>query len=258
MKSDKKSIIWGLILLLVAAGLILLVFFPEVSPLANIALWKWPLAAVLVYWLLNNVIFGKSLRAHLDVFLPLGFLFILFKPEIAPLIGKSPDFVSGWAIFGIALLLTIALHLLMHGSGDSSERVVNIHYSDNADGENEKKGKDTTRNACNAGEQKNNTFSSSAVFCDLAERTSFSVNNLLGATEIYFQNTDAGDAATPIRLTFSNRFGEMVIHVPSDWKITSQVVNSFGDYRVRSNPETYTRELILQGSNRFGDTSVRP
>ena len=46
MKSDKKSIIWGLILLLVAAGLILLVFFPEVSPLANIALWKWPLAAV--------------------------------------------------------------------------------------------------------------------------------------------------------------------------------------------------------------------
>lgn len=227
MKTTKK-IVWGIILIVIAAGLAVYAFMPELEWFSGISVWKLILGAVLAWWLINNLIFGKSLREHFDIFLPLGLLFIVFKSNIA---GGALDFISSWIVIVIAVLLTTAVNLLFEDAGKKE------HKCSEADGCMSSSGK-------------------SAIYLDLAERNEFTTDNRFGSMHIYFQNTDMGDPAQSVKLNFSNEFGETVIHVPSDWRVTAQVKNSLGGFKVRPNPENCTRELIVSGSNRFGDTNI--
>lgn len=226
MRSTKK-IIWGIILLFLAAGLIVFAFMPEASVFDGISVWKLLVGAVLLYWIINNLIFGKSLREHFDIFLPLGLLFVIFKSDIA---GGKLNFIENWIVIVVALLLTAAVNLLLGDVGKSKyERVC-------AD--------------------KRNSSGKSIIYLDVAERCDFATDNKLGSMHVYFQNTDAGDASQPVSLTFGNKLGETVIHVPSDWKVTAEVENKLGSFKVRPNPAQHTRELFVYGSNELGDTTI--
>ena len=117
----RKRILWGIILLMLTAGLFLSVFFPEISPFYGIAVWKWFLGAVLLYWFIDHAVFGKSLCEHFDVFLPLGLGFMLFKSDIGRLSGVDFDLVNNWAVLGISVLLTVVVHLLFGSRSNDSD-----------------------------------------------------------------------------------------------------------------------------------------
>lgn len=236
MKFNKTRVLWSIILLILATGLFLSVFFPQISPFFGIAVWKWFLGAALLYWIIGHAIFGKTLAKHFDVFLPLGLGFILFKSDIERLSGTDLNYVNNWAILGISILLTIAVYLLFNNKKSTFKTTSSSK----------------TRNQA----QVKSSFKQGIVYFDLSDNTNFSVSNRMGETTVFFQNSELGDQSQPIRLDLSNDFGELTVHVPANWKITSHVDNSFGELCVRPNPTNFSRELVLYGSNRFGETQI--
>ena len=237
----RKRILWGIILLMLTAGLFLSVFFPEISPFYGIAVWKWFLGAVLLYWFIDHAVFGKSLCEHFDVFLPLGLGFMLFKSDIRRLSGVDFDLVNNWAVLGISVLLTVVVHLLF-----GSKRNIHVHFSNDSD---------ATAQTRNQSKVKS-SFSQKAIYFDLSDDTSFSASNCMGETTVFFQNSELGDQSQPVRLDLSNSFGAMTVHVPADWKITSYMSTEFGETYLRPNPTSFKRELFVYGSNQFGETKI--
>lgn len=235
--NNKKRVLFGIVLMIAAAGLLILAFIPEAG-LAGVEVWKWFVGAVLIYWLFNNLIFGKKLKNHFDVFMPLALLFIVFEEEIAPLLGKEPDFVNNWLIFGVGALLTVGIHLLLGGFDRKNVFCGNV------------------KGHINIGKKHDNRFSSSVCYFDLAEGNNHSVSNRLGETNVFFQNTDMGDTETPVTLNVENELGQTTVNVPADWRVTMKVCNELGDVNTRPDlPET-TREIIVTGSNRLGELSI--
>ena len=236
MTSSKKKIIWGLILLVLTVGLIFWVFVPDLGWPRGIALWKWFVGAVLLYWLINNAVFGKRLVDHFDVFLPLSLLFAVFRSDLSSAIGKDLSFISRWSVIGIAVLLTIALHLLLdnvkyvHREGDKSSEKIAVDATDSS-----------------------NSFKSSIDYFDLSQKKSFSVTNRMGETEVFFQNMNLVDLSEPVRLNLSNSFGELIVHVPPECKVTTHLDVKFGADTMRPNPDNPTWELLVFGVCRFGE-----
>ncbi|MGN0517148.1 MAG: hypothetical protein ACI4II_00310 [Acutalibacteraceae bacterium] len=217
----KNKIAWGIILILVAVTLILFAAFPGFM-LADIAAWKIIAAVILGYWLIDNLIFGDTLAEHFDIFLPVALGLIVFEKEIATALNKPEDLFSNWIIFISAILLTIAVHLLF--------------------------GKKCVRKD---GWQKNN-LSAGIFYLDASSGENLKVENKFGAAEVYFKNVNESDADMPVHLEVNNSLGAMSIHVPEDWFIESDIVNSMGAIDIRENVIVNGRKLIVTGENKKG------
>ncbi len=220
----KNKILWGILLLVAAVGILLFALMPELS-LISIPLWKWLAGVVLLYWLLKNAVFGQNLREHLCIFLPLGLLFMVFEKEIARCLGRSDDLANNWLILSAAVLLTAAVCLLF-GKGVG----VSKHH--------------------------HNRLASSVYYLDVQENKKHTVSNSLGETVVFCQNTDVGDNTAPVYLDVNNRLGDTTIHIPPEWSVSLKADNHLGNIQVRPNPLVSGREFILTGSNRLGEINV--
>ena len=220
----KNRIVWGIILFGTAVALLLFAFIPQLH-WAGVSIWKLLLAAVLVYWLLNNVIFGKTLAEHFQVFLPLGILFLVFQKEIALLAtGREEKLVSDWTIILAAVLLTIAVDMIFSHT--------------------------TTRKGGH-----NNRMSSSVYYLD-AQLGKHMVANWMGDAEVCFENTDLPSSADPITLELNNKMGNVTVKVPRDWTVVLDLPSKLGHVEVRPNQTAEGRKLILQGENKMGNIEV--
>lgn len=222
MRNMKKAA-WGIILALAGVAVALFAIFPEYGPV-GVPVWKWLVGAGLLWWLIDNLIFGHGAREHLDIFLPLGFLFMLFEKNIAGWIGREDDFVNNWLILGAAVLLTVAVKLIFSG-----KRIRGSSH---------------------------NTLAETVIYMDAGEKKRNHVSNRLGEMNVYYQNTDIGDVSQPVILYATNRLGELVVHIPRDWKVTVRAKNRLGDISVRPNTDPAGREFILEGSNALGELAI--
>ena len=239
MTFKKDRIFWAVIFILGAVGLILRAVNPGLA-IFELPLWKWFLGALILYWLLNNVIGGRTLARHLDVFFPLGFAYILLREQLAGWFGFDKDVINPWIVLLIAALLHMANHLIFDHFTRSNRLIV----IDGDKGSTEKEEAYANRNS----------FSSRAVYLDALKANHY-VMNRFGQQEVYFQNTDVVNGPETIELKVSNAFGQTIVHVPSDWAVKNDVDNSMGsvDGQIR---ETGSRTLHLTGTNRFGELSI--
>ena len=233
MKS--KKVFWGIVILLAAAAMIVLAVFPGIA-LIGVPIWKIVLAVLLVYWLIDNLIFGDSLREHFSIFLQLGLLAVLFRSEIAALVGANTEdnFLHPGLVMGGAVLLTIAVALIFDGKS-----IVK-----------------TSHTAPAPQQSYGNSFGSKVNYLDFAAHTSFTVSNSFGETVVYCQNVDAADPTVPIYINVSNKFGETEIHVPADVTVSNEVRCSLGGVNARPNQSDGGRMLIVNGSNAFGEVQI--
>ena len=107
----KKSLFWGLVLILAAVVLIL-----EGSGIVlpgGINLWRILGGVILV-----AIIIERLIRVRIaDVIFPLAFLLLLFEAPLAQALGKGDDLISNWTVLLAALLLTIGANILVSRSG---------------------------------------------------------------------------------------------------------------------------------------------
>ncbi len=232
MKNHSK-IFWGLALILLAAGLLLMAFAPELG-IVKLPFWKLVLGLLIVYWILDNVLYGKTLGERLDVFLPLALLFVIFKKEIFDLTGGDADKVKSWLVIVAGVVLTVAVHVLF-------DQVKTVKKE----------------NTQAVSEQKSSRFSDSNCVFDAADTRMHRVSNRFGEMRVTFKNTDVVNVTSDVLLDVDNSCGQITVTVPAEWEVVSCVDNSLGSVEIRQNRVQGARRLVVSGKNRFGEVEIK-
>lgn len=219
-----KGIGFGIILLIAAVGLILYAIVPSLA-IFTIPVWKYLVGALVLWWLINNLIFGNDLADHFSIFFQLALLFVIFKEEIIAWTGIQTE-IKSWIVIVGGLLINTAVHIIFSNVGTKK-----VKASDK------------------------NRMGSTVVNLDAAKSEN-SVSNSMGELEVFYNNADAENLPDVMNLYVDNKFGETLVHVPSNWHIEHNFKNKFGDVSVRTNGENTTKTLNITGNNKFGDIKI--
>ena len=258
MKTSTK-IIWGIIILLFAIGLLFYAIMPTLA-IFTVSIWKWFILAILIYWVIKLVFFSKPIANKLSCIFPLSLIFIIFENDIAKLIGQKPDFVNRWIVVASAALIVVAVQLIFHKSGNS------VNYTHSSTQSSQSTSQTTnqtyqstyTKKNDDGVEYKSFSMGGNTYYIDASKQTSVNLKNAMGELNVYFQNTDLESTSDKFELCLKNSFGQTNISVPYNWKIVVNDQNSaFGEINVRPNQEITTKTLILNLKNAFGEIDVK-
>ena len=238
---NKKRIVFGIVMILLAAGLLFLGFFPELNIFAGIPVWKMILGILLVCCCVDRIVFAEHTAEHFDFIFLLALLFVLFEKEIGAACGKEANFVSPWLVIGASLLLTIGIHALLENG-----HIIDVEFNIEKDKDHIVTDSDFSSN-----------LSENTVYFDLSEKQQFTAKNRLGELNVYFQNEDLCPEGQDIELCVDNAMGEMDIFVPAGWKVECRVYNKMGAADIEESKGEKTRRIILTGENKMGEVSVR-
>ena len=220
-----NKIVWGIIFILAAVGILLVAFVPELQ-LLGVATWKWFVGALLLFWLLKNLIFGWDLSEHLDIFIPIALLMFVFEKDIAKLLTlKTDNIYNNWLIAGAAILLTIAVKLLFKNKGATKHSSRTFRFSD------------------------------AVTYLDFSNDKEYSVRNKLGETNVYCQNIDGANGLS-FTLHVDNSLGELNIHVPDTCDVVVNVHNSLGEVNTRANGTLNVKTINIVGTNKLGEINI--
>jgi len=241
-----NAIIIGILILIAAVGLLFYAFNPGLQ-VFTVPVWKWILAAALLYWLIKKVVFGREIANKLSIFILLALGFMLFEREIGTAIGRGPDFVNNWLIILAAVMLDIAVWAIFRTKHKKFFKSTTTRTS-------------TVTNDCsgNAGgsSQMNFKLGNHVYYVDASTQTDVNLVNQLGELNIYYQNTDMGDSNDDLNLNLVNQMGETVVHIPHNWHADVSQDSAMGDISVRSEDEVTVRTLHIRIKNNMGDVKI--
>ena len=244
----KKSsaIIIGILILIAAVGLLFYAFNPALA-IFTVPVWKWFLAAALIYWIVKKVCFSTNLANRFSIFIPLALGFILFEKEFGALLGKGDDFVNNWLIILAAAMLDAAIWIIFSTRHKKFFR--STYGSRNSTITHDRSGK---------GSKEPITFKlgDHVYYVDASTQTDVNLINQLGELKVFYQNTDTGDTTTPLYLNLINQMGETTVHVPSAWHVDLTADNSMGSVNCRPDPDITTRDLIVNVKNQMGELNI--
>ena len=241
------AILLGILILLAGIGVLFYAFMPGLA-VFTIPLWKWFLAAALVYWIVKKIVSSKSLGSRLSVFLPLGLMFILLEKEIGGFIGKGDDFVNNWFIILAAVLIDVALTFLFR---PRHSRMITYSGSRSA-GRSGKGVEDISED----GDMPVFKLGSHVYYVDAAASGSAGAVNKLGELNVYYQNTDTEDLPETLVFTAVNQMGEMRVHIPRDWHVELNSDNSMGSVRCRPDGKVTSRTILFNVKNQMGEVII--
>ncbi|MGN1047188.1 MAG: hypothetical protein ACI4QZ_01110 [Eubacteriales bacterium] len=228
------NLFWGIMLVLAAVALI--IYGVGVNfDVIGIPLSKLLIGALLALWILKKLISGRTIFDKLDIFLPLGLLFIVFEKYIAEYIGvEDSNIISNWIVIVAALLFSAAMHMLSDGSKKKE-------YQNDTEGK--------------KSESHRGMAMSGGIYIDAGENKMQFVTNSFGETEVFYQNAEllSGNTAS---LEVVNSFGEVIVHVPAEWNVENHMTCSFGSVEVRRQTVDSEKTLILTGKNSFGSVEI--
>jgi len=230
------KIILGLVLIATATLLILEaigVIEPIASKVGEITFWQAFGGIILCCGIIALLSSGQ----FWEIFVLLGFLFMIFEKNIAYICGTENDnIMNNWLVFGCSLLLSAGFMFLIPI---------------------------TNRKKKHSGVKVNvkcNEMGAATVYIDCNEFGNSemvrSVQNKLGALEVYFENTENyGGGAT---LYIENKLGATEIYVPKNWKLKCDDLNvKLGALEVNQNDSPGDSPLlILEGQIKLGAVEV--
>lgn len=218
-KKRVNAIFWGIILILAAAGLLLLAVEPDVAVL-EIPLWKILIAVFLLWWLVRALA-----RLSVSALYPFALLFLLFEKEIARVAGLKENFVNNWLVAAAAVLLSVGLTFLLKK-----------HRAQN--------GKTSLHKG----------IGDTVLYLD-ADECMHTVEKTVGDVTVFFRNVENGKT-DPIRLNVRFCVGDLMIHVPASWHVECLSSAKIGDNAVRDNPASPERSLLVEVTKSVGDVTV--
>ena len=194
-----------------------LIIFDAVGVMPDLPLTKIVLGVVCFAWAVKELVKLNISK----IYFPLAFLFMIFEAEIAGFFGLDENIISNWLLLLAALLMTVGTGLIF--------------------------GKEHFRSG------HANAFGEKIRYIDCAGFKSEYIKNSYGEYHVYFQNVEAYCGGGQIKV--ENSFGEVVVHVPSDWNVTSRVSNVFGEVPSQRTGSGKTLEIV--GKNSFGEVGVQ-
>lgn len=233
-KPKPRKVVIGVILLILALALAAYWFLPDTRLFLGVSIWQIMIGAVLLYWLVMVLFFGRSVAVRLTFIMPLALLFLVFERNIGTLCGLGPNFVVNWVVIVIALLLTVAFLLIF-----SKKETFKVE-----------------RSYGESGASHRSNMQDSVAYFDLANGNEFAVSNKMGNLNVFFQNTEFGDATVPVHLRIQNKLGVTTVHVPSTWYIQNDMNSNLGSVDCDLTGNGTGRKLIVSGENELGEVTI--
>jgi predicted membrane protein len=237
---SSSALFWALLFIGIAVVLLLdaLQLTDTLLP-AGLSIWRILLGGVFLWWLIHGL---SKLSPFAIIFSLFGEL-MLFDRWLLRAVGSARVQIAPvWLMLLIALLLSIGFSILKH-----TLRPGHSNFT-HADGE---------QIAEFVTSKTRGKFSgSSTQYFDCSEPFHSSVENNLGATNVFFSNTERYCGGSSLRV--ENNLGSLTLHVPEDWLVTAAIDNSLGSTNVPpsplANPE---KNLVLRGENNLGSITVK-
>ena len=212
------SIFWGLFL--IGAAVFLVLGDLGVEPEYKLAPWRIVLGFLCFVALVKQII---NLRLAETVF-PLAFLFMIFEPMIAHLIGnESSDLISNWTVLLAALLMTIGLKsILPKKLGGRTQPV---------------------------------TLLRSTVYLDGSELENAVISDNTGSTNVYISNTDAYTGDGMIRIT--DNIGSIRLHLPGTWNVILEHDDNIGRVSISEQErESFEQSIKVKVCDNVGSVRI--
>ncbi|MCR5056502.1 MAG: hypothetical protein K6B54_06285 [Clostridia bacterium] len=244
-----NAIIIGILILIAAVGLLFYAFNPGLQ-VFTVPVWKWILAAALLYWLIKKVVFGREIANKLSVFIPLALGFMLFEREIGTAVGKGPDFVNNWLIILAAVMLDIAVWAIFRPRHKKFFSQCRKDMKDNV------KEKVTFGSEDSNGSATTFKLGSHIYYVDAAVQKTADLINQLGELNVYYQNTDMVGEGEDFYLNLVNQMGETSVHIPRDWHADISNDNTMGSVNCRNDVEETVHTIHIRVRNQMGEVNV--
>ncbi len=236
------KIILGLVLIAVALLLIFEavgIIEPITSIIGEITFWQVIGGIVLV----SGIVTLLSAGQFWQIFVLLGFLFMIFEKNIAYICGiEGDDVINNWLVFGCSLLLSAGFMFLIPS-------------------ETRKKRKNKKQNRGHFALHVNsNEMASGVVYinCEEFGNTDMerSVKNKLGSLEVNFENAASYKGGATLHL--ENSIGAIEVKVPKSWRVNcDDLILVLGALEVEHEEESADSPvLILEGRVKLGAVEV--
>lgn len=245
----KKSIIWGVILVLAAVFLLV----SQMGLIPELTLGFWTIVWTFVS--LSILINGITKFRFSGIFFGLAFLAIIYDE----MLGITQ--ITPMPVLGAALLLSIGCHMLFPKR--KHEKIVNMYVTKDDD-EGEKVHIDRhegyeeeTRFEGEEGEclEFTQVFKNGTKYVQSPNLKTINVESIFGSMEIYLNNAHlAGGVAT---LDIDNVFANTTIYVPASWIVEERTECVFGNVSYKGSSVADGRNrLILTGDVVFGNVKI--
>lgn len=242
MKASK--IIWGILIVAAAVLLILQgvgVLGNFTSVVGEIAIWKIVLAVFLLAAVIDRIV-----RLRFDhIFVPLGFIFMLFEENIAVAcgIGNDGNIINNWIVFVCSLLLSAGVGLLIpkrrkkfkviHHTKkkrvkvelDNDEPIAVEVEEPEADEPEYDEDEDEDEDEESDYGRRDFGVASTRYFDGATFKKGY-VKTSMGATEISFENADKYRGGGVLEVDC--RMGALEINVPQSWKVVVNIDTTLG------------------------------
>lgn len=245
-----KKITWGILLLLTAALIFLYAIDAPLGFIRENLSVRALLGCLLCVAILVNLITEKEWEA-----LPLlggALLLILEKPLAAWLGRPGEDLYSFWIVLLCATLACAGISCLTDPIKKHRRQHVRIGTSDRSSaGSREDDDNDDDRDD---GDEDRTEYGEDARYIDCRRFTHYEYGVRMGSADIYFEHIE--DYKSGAVLTLTCKLGNIVVHVPSGWRIQCEMSNSLGAITTPTHIPGDGPVLIIRGANKLGNVEI--
>lgn len=233
----RTKIMWGLLLLLAAAALVV----SRLGYLEGIGIWT----ILFTIGLLCFAVDGIFRRSFGEILFAIAF-FIIINDELLGLEAITP-----WPVLGAALLGTVGLRLLFPKF--SRKKIVSFKMNGKEVDFDDKQAV-FTENWEGSSVSYENAFSEAVKYLS-GEISHIKTDNAFGSLKIYFNNAvlKGGTASVDV----DNAFGSTVLFVPASWKVELSTDNAFGSTKEQGHCDPNGDQVLyIRGDVCFGSLII--
>lgn len=213
---------------------------------ADIGVWSILMGALSVVMFVH----GIAERSFFEIFCALGIALVTFDEVLS-----LPE-ISVWIVILVVILLTMGFECLFPGSKrkkltHSSDDKWQAYEDESKTGEYQQ----TKEESTNGNVYCYNRFGAAAKYITCEDLRSAEIENSFGELKVYFDNARITEASVDIKV--NNKFGSMVLYVPSAWNIVSDI----SVFAAAAEQESREREVSgpvvrVNGSVAFGEVKI--
>ena len=256
-----SAIVWGLFIIAIAVFCILQalgVLGGFTSMFGVIPIWK----LILGVGLLAIAVRGVVKLKFDEVFVPLGFIFMLFEKNIAFASGREEDIINNWLVFGCCCLLSIGFGLIFpkrrKRKFKKKFKVNNGHIRVDLDDDDKievEAEENDDFDDDDFDEEYGGDFGANTRYFDGATFKRGYVMTSMGSTDVIFENADKYKGGGVLKVEC--KMGNMDICVPASWRVVNNIVNKMGNVDlVHTNDDPNAPVLTIIGTCRMGNIDI--
>lgn len=207
---NKSSVIWGILLILLAAYVVV----NKLGILSNVPVVSILLAIVFVYFIIKGLI----KRNFFEVFIPIALIGCLFDDEIAKFTDYEFTKLTPWTLLFVAVLLAIGFSMIF-----KEKKHFGIHHDEFHGNYSEETSTDSIVKI-------ESNFGSSTRYVNSPSFEQANIENNFGKNVVYFNNAIMKNGNAVIKA--KNNFGQTCIYVPRTWRVDVIRSCAFGDVKI--------------------------